>query len=253
MAPRRLGRTGLQVTPIGYGAFKIGRNVGIRYARSYELPDERQAERLLHGVLDLGVRYIDTAPAYGLSEERIGRFLSGRRGEFVLSTKVGELFADGRSFYDFSAAAIERSLEQSLRRLRTDAVDLLFVHAPADDVRVLRETDAVAAVLELRRRGWTRAVGLSAKTVDAARLALPWADALMIEYHLEDRSFEPVLAEAAAAGVGVIIKKPLASGRLPPGEALAFVLRAPAVASAVVSTLKLEHLRADLAAAAGQA
>src|SRR5437762_11531834 len=104
MKPRPLGRSGIAVTPIGFGAFKIGRNEKTKYAASYALPDEAAVERLLCGLLDMGVAYIDTAPAYGLSEERIGRAISHRRREFTLSSKVGESFQRGESQYDFSAA-----------------------------------------------------------------------------------------------------------------------------------------------------
>lgn len=249
MAPRELGRTGLSVSPVGYGAFKIGRNAGVKYAHGYALPDDAEAERLLNGVLDLGVTYIDTAPAYGSSEERIGRFLSHRRREFTLSTKVGERFEDGRSSYEFAAEAVRSSVQASLRRLKTDAVDILFIHAHAQDAAILTETDVAPTVLDLRRLGWTRAVGLSAKTVAAARLALEWADVLMVEYHAADRSFEPLLEQARRRGVGVVVKKPLASGRLPAESALRFVLANPAVSSALVSTLSLEHLRDNVRAA----
>ena len=79
MVHRRLGRTGRHVSPIGFGAFKIGRNQGIKYASAYDLPDETAVAALLEGVLDLGINLIDTAPAYGLSEERIGRALGNDR------------------------------------------------------------------------------------------------------------------------------------------------------------------------------
>jgi aryl-alcohol dehydrogenase-like predicted oxidoreductase len=153
MVLRALGRSGLRVSPIGFGAFKIGRNRGIKYASAYELPDDAAAGRLLNGVLDLGVNYIDTAPAYGVSEERIGRFLAHRRAEFVISTKVGETFADGRAVYDFSGAAVRASVERSLRRLRIDVLDIVFVHAHADDAGILRETDVVATLRELKQTG----------------------------------------------------------------------------------------------------
>jgi len=246
MAPRRLGRTDLHLTPIGFGAFKIGRNQGIKYPQGYELPDERAVERLLNGVLDLGVNYIDTAPAYGLSEERVGKSLAGRRREFVLSTKVGETFENGRSTYDFCAASIRASVERSLRRLRTDVIDIVYVHAHADDVTILRETDAVSALLAARDAGLVRAVGFSGKTLDAARLALTWADMLMVEYHLNDRSHEPLLAEAATAGVGVTVKKGLSSGHLPAADAIHFVLSSPHVTSMVIGGLNLEHLRQNI-------
>src|SRR5438128_1494734 len=70
---RPLGSSGIAVTPIGFGAFKIGRNEGIKYPSAYSLPTDAESERLIHQILDLGVNYIDTAPAYGVSEERIGR------------------------------------------------------------------------------------------------------------------------------------------------------------------------------------
>src|SRR5690606_15281931 len=93
--------------------------------------------RLLNAILDLGINYIDTAPAYGLSEERIGRAIAHRRDEFVISTKVGERFEDGTSYYEFDRSSVESSLANSLQKLRTDVLDIVFIHAPADDVRVL--------------------------------------------------------------------------------------------------------------------
>ncbi|TXT24440.1 MAG: aldo/keto reductase, partial [Planctomycetota bacterium] len=97
MQLRPLGKTELLVSPLGFGAFKIGRNEKVKYPQPYDLPDDTAVERLLNGVLDAGINLIDTAPAYGISEERIGKFLSQRRGEFVLSTKVGERFTNGES------------------------------------------------------------------------------------------------------------------------------------------------------------
>src|SRR5437867_7075023 len=114
MVLRALGKTGLDVSPISFGAFKIGRNQKIKYAQSYPLPSEDETAKLLNGVLDLGINLIDTAPAYGISEERIGKHISPRRREFVLSTKVGERFEEGKSTHDFSSKAITRSVERSL-------------------------------------------------------------------------------------------------------------------------------------------
>ncbi|MBI4230420.1 MAG: aldo/keto reductase [Planctomycetes bacterium] len=247
---RTLGRGGPAVSPLGYGAFKIGRNAGVKYASPYDLPDEVTAARLLNGVLDMGIRLIDTAPAYGTSEQRIGRAIAHRRSEFVLSTKAGERFEGGRSSWDFSGPAIERSAEESLRRLRTDAVDLLLLHSDGRDIEIQREeTGAVAALCHLKRRGLARRIGLSGKTPEGARSALAWADVLMVEYHPRDRSHEGVIAEAAARGVGVLVKKPLGSGRLDPGEAIRFVLGNPGVCAGVVSSLSLAHLRENLAGA----
>jgi aryl-alcohol dehydrogenase-like predicted oxidoreductase len=232
----------VSVSPIGYGAFKIGRNRGIKYPSGYELPDERAVAALLDGILGLGINYIDTAPAYGLSEERLGRALAGRRGEVVLSTKVGETWGDGGSVHDFSAAAVTESVHRSLERLRTDVIDVVFIHSDGED----RRPEAVDALRALRERGLVRAIGLSGKTVEGAQAALAWADALMVEYHMNDRSHAGVIAEAASRGVGVVVKKGLASGRLDPEQAVRFVLETPGVSSLVVGSLSVEHLAANV-------
>lgn len=242
MHRRPLGKTELQVGSLGFGAFKIGRNENIKYPQDYDLPDERSAAALLNGVLDLGITHIDTAPAYGLSEERIGRHLAHRRDEFVLSTKVGETFESGRSDYAFDERSVRESVQRSLQRLRCDVLDLVFVHTPADDVRVLTETDVVPTLVAMKAAGMIRAIGLSGKTVAAARRSLAWADVLMVEYHARDTSHAEVIAEAARRGLGVIVKKGLASGRLTPAEAIPFVLGAAGVTGLVVGGLSLAHM-----------
>ncbi len=230
------------ISPIGFGAFKIGRNQGIKYEQSYALPDDATAERLLNGVLDLGVTYVDTAPAYGVSEERIGRFLSHRRAEFVLSTKVGERYENGESIYDFSQRGICESIEQSLRRLQTDVLDIVYFHAPRNDLAVINDTDAVSTLLALRERGLIRAVGFSGYTTAAFRQAMDWADALMLEYHPDDCSLEPVIREAVAGHKIVVVKKGLASGRIAGGQAIRFGLANPGVTSLVIGSLSLQHM-----------
>jgi aryl-alcohol dehydrogenase-like predicted oxidoreductase len=249
---RPLGRTGLSVSPIGFGGFKIGRNEKTKYPTAYDLPSESDVGRLLDGLLDLGVNYIDTAPAYGLSEERIGRFLAERRREFVLATKVGETFAGGVSHYDFSGEGLRASVERSLVRLRTEAIGLLLLHSDGRDLWIQSETDAGAVLRELKGRGLVRAIGLSGKTVEGARQALNWADVLMVEYHVEDRSHESLIRQAAERGVGVVVKKGLASGQLPAAEAIRFVLANPCVASLVVGGLSLAHFRENLRVASGE-
>ena len=249
MDHRRLGRSDLLVSPLGFGAFKIGRNEATKYPGSYELPDDASVARLLNGVLDLGINFIDTAPAYGLSEQRIGAALSGRRQEFVLSTKVGETWANGRSDFDFSAEGVRASVHRSLQRLDTDVLDIVFIHSSGEDVAILEETDAVATLRGLRDEGLVRAIGLSGKTVEGARAALAWADVIMVEYHLDDRSHAAIIADAADADVGVVVKKGLASGHLDAGEAIRFVLATPGIGSLVVGGLDLDHLRENVGVA----
>jgi aryl-alcohol dehydrogenase-like predicted oxidoreductase len=251
MTRRPLGRSGIEIAPIGFGAFKIGRNEGIKYPRGYALPDDDGVRALLDGVLSLGIDLIDTAPAYGTSERRLGAALAGRRDDVIISTKVGERFRDGASTYAFDGASIERSVTESLQRLRTDHVDLLLIHSDGNDLQIQRETDAVPTLQRLRDRGLTRAIGLSGKTLGGHREALAWADGVMIEYNARERGQEPLLAEAAAAGVGVLVKKALASGHLPAEEALPFVLDRAEVTSVVIGSLSVDHLAAAVRLATG--
>lgn len=250
MAIRKLQNAqGVPVSRLGYGAFKIGRNENIKYPSPYDLPDETEASRILNELLDMGITYFDTAPAYGLSEERIGRHLSPRRADFVLSTKVGERFDSGESSYDFTPEAMRSSVRTSLELLQTEQVDVLFLHVPAGDLEILKESRAVEALQEMKDNGWTRAIGLSGKSVEAARHALDWADALMVEYNMNDQSHDAVMREAKERGVSVIVKKGLAAGHLDPEESIRFVLGHPAVDSLVVGGLNLEHMRSNWQAA----
>jgi aryl-alcohol dehydrogenase-like predicted oxidoreductase len=246
---RLLGRTGFSVSPIGFGGFKIGRNQKAKYLAAYELPTEKEVGQLLNGLLDVGINYIDTAPAYGVSEERIGRLLHARRGEIVLATKVGECFADGISRYDFTDDGLRASVACSLERLNTEVIDVLLLHSDGRDLWIQNETNAVPILCDLKARGIARAIGLSGKTVEGARNALEWADVLMVEYHLEDRSHEGLIVEAAERGIGVVVKKGLASGHLPSHEAIRFVLANPRVSSLVVGGLSLPHFHENVQSA----
>lgn len=231
------------VSRLGFGSFKIGRNEGIKYPSTYDLPTDAEVADLLNGILDLGCNLIDTAPAYGLSEERIGRAISHRRGDFVLSTKVGETFAAGKSTFDYSADAVRTSVERSLRRLNTNYLDVVFIHSNGDDTQILTKTDVVGVLKEFRKRGTIRAIGLSGKTIEGAQLAMEWADALMVEYSLNDQSHQDFIIRAAEAGIAVFVKKGLGSGNLPAKEAIRFVLGNPGVSSLIVGGLNLAHFR----------
>ena len=241
MVRKRLGKTDLSITPIGFGAFKIGRNTGIKYPAGYALPDKQEVAQLLNGILDLGVNYIDTAPAYGISEQRIGETIAHRRDEYILSTKIGETYENSQSTYDFSNQAIRQSVTRSLERLRTDILDLVFIHSDGNDLHILNHTDAVTTLQQLRDEGLIRAIGMSGKTPEGVAAALTWTDVIMVEYHMEDRSHEPIIRQAVQAGVGVVVKKGLASGTLAPDQAIRFVLKNTGVTSMVIGGLNLEH------------
>ncbi|MEO1085122.1 MAG: aldo/keto reductase [Acidobacteriota bacterium] len=227
---------------LGLGTVAFGRDWGLKYP--VRIPDDAALERLLDLAADLGVTHLDTAPAYGASEERLGRLLARRPGRFTVSTKVGEVSTPRGSRFDFSPAAIRHSVEASLKRLRADVLDLVFLHSSGDDARALEGLDAL---LDLRAEGKLRLVGASTKTVQGGLDAVRRCDAVMIAYSHRDRSQAAVL-EAASGSVPVFVKKPLDAGGVTPegvAEALAFVARHPAVTTVLVGTTDPEHLRAN--------
>ena len=234
---RPLGSCGISCSRLAWGAFKIGRDEGTKFPDGYTIPSEDDAIATVHEMLDLGITFIDTAPSYGLSEARLGRALADRREDVVLATKVGEQFIDGRSHHDFSSTAAVKSLHESLRRLGTDHVDLLLVHSDGDDRAILEDEEYIETLRSFRSGGLTRAIGFSGKTTEGNRRALDWSDAIMVEYHLDDRSHEPVITEAADRGVGVIVKKALRSGHLPAANALEFLFHDSPVADGITSVM----------------
>ncbi len=245
-----MGSTGLEVTRLGFGAFKVGRNQKIKYPEPYPLPSDAEARRLLNSVLDSGINYIDTAPAYGSSEERIGRSLAHRRQEFVLSTKAGETFRQGQSRYCYSRQAIERSVSESLERLKTAWVDILFLHSNGEDMAIQLQSDAVAALVDLKQRGLTRAIGFSGYTSQGFRTALEWADVIMVEFNARNTEHRPILELARKMERGVVVKKGLASGRLAPRRAIQFLAADPYVDTLLIGSLNPQHLAEDIAALA---
>ncbi|MFM7480331.1 MAG: aldo/keto reductase, partial [Planctomycetota bacterium] len=253
---RCAARLSRAVQVIGWGAFKIGRNEGIKYPTGYDLPSESEAVALVRQIVRMGIRSIDTAPAYGLSEHRVGLALEGltaqERSAVFLSTKVGERFEEGRSTYDFSRSSVESSVMHSLRSLRREHLDLVWVHSDGSDKQIVADGAAIGALTAFRERGVVGTVGFSAKHVEGARAALadPRIDALMLEYHPSKPEMEPVIADAAKSGRAVFIKKPLASGTLDPARAIPWILRSVGVTSVVVGGLSAERLRANAALAA---
>ena len=151
MELRPLGATGLKVSPLGLGTVKFGRNQGVKYPHPFELPSDREARALLDLAWDLGINLLDTAPAYGDSEERLGRLLRQNRRDWVIVTKVGEEFHDGVSRFDFSAAATRASVERSLRRLGVEALDAVLIHSSGDDLAILEREDVLPTLLALKQ------------------------------------------------------------------------------------------------------
>lgn len=238
---RELGKTGLSVSVLGLGTVKWGRTLGLKYPTPVTLPDDDELNRLLRVARDHGMNLIDTAPAYGIAEERIGRLIDDRES-WVIATKFGEQFTEGVSRFDFSSRALRESLDASLRRLRTDRVDLLLVHSDGQ-VEHRFPHDLIEALMKERDAGRVRAIGISSKTKEGGFAALDWADVLMVTLNPEYREEVELIREASRRGVGILVKKALLSGhgggtaRPSIRECLATSLLEPGVSSIVIGSV----------------
>ena len=244
MVRRQLGRTGFAVAPIALGTTKLGRNSDVKYPASFALPSEQEAAALIASGLKLGVNLIDTAPAYGESEQRLGAVIANHRDEIVLCSKAGEQYVNGRSVYDFTAPAIIASVEVSLRRLKTDHIDILLLHSDGRDVEILTQTDALDGLNRLKRSGKIRALGISAKTPAGIRDAVRNCDIVMAPFSQKETALAEALAEAHKSGLGILAIKGLFSGHLEARPAIEFVLDQPFIDALVIGTLKPAHLKA---------
>jgi aryl-alcohol dehydrogenase-like predicted oxidoreductase len=215
---RALGRSDLAITPVGIGTAPIGSAPGVWWV-NWGRQDERDAVRAIHTALDAGVNWIDTAPFYGWgrAEEIVGRAIAGR-DDVLVFTKCGTLRrADGEDYMDLRPEAVRADVEQSLRRLGVDRIDLLQIHDRDPSVPI---EETWGAVLELVAEGSARHGGISNHRPDEVERALavgPVA-ALQYEYSALARDAEDaILPLALAHGLGVIVWSPLASGFLTDG------------------------------------
>lgn len=205
MLYRPLGSTGLTVSEIGFGcASWWGQKVF----------SDVEAIRLVHSAVDRGVTFLDTGAAYsgGEAEPRLGRALKGLdTSRLVVATKAGTRFENGRIVREMTPQAIEAGAERSLKRLGLDALPLLQLHGPSAE----ELTDDFADRLQtLKTRGLIRALGLNSfdPSVIERAIALPAFDVVMIDYNVLRPERAPLVAQAAAAGKGVLAGMALAMG-----------------------------------------
>ena len=199
MEQRRLGKTDMVASVLGFGGSEIG----------YQRVSGRTVARLLGSALDAGLNVIDTAECYEDSEVLIGRALGPRRREFHLFTKCGHARGWGRA--DWRPAPLLASIERSLRRLETDYLDLIQLHSCS--LNELRRGDAIAALERARDRGWARYIGYSGDGA-AARYAVECGrfDTLQTSVSIADHeALELTLPPARGRQMGVIAKRPLAN------------------------------------------
>ena len=203
-----LGRTGLRVTQLGFGAMELrdGPDSGRKVT-------DQMAETILNAVLDKGINFIDTAPDYGLSEERIGRYIGHRRKEYFLATKCGCDPEDkgGHGGHIWTRDQLLKNIESSLKRLQTDSVEILQLHNPAgDDVPM---DELIETLQEIQSQGLTRFIGTSH--------TLPWLtddiergvfDTFQIPYSCLEPSHHDVINRTADTGAGIIIRGGIGRG-----------------------------------------
>ena len=248
MLKRRLGKTDIEVSVIGLGTVKFGRNQGVKYPQRFDLPSDAEIDVLLQTAHELGINLLDTAPAYGTSEERLGKALRGQRQQWVISTKVGEEFVDGESQFDFSASAVKQSIERSMQRLHTDYLDIVLVHSDGSDVRIIEEEYIFSQLAALKKEGKIRAFGMSTKTREGGLLTVQLADLVMVAFNQSYTGERDVIALAHQQHKGVLVKKALESGHVktPVNEALRFAATELGVTSVVVGTLNPLHLKENV-------
>ncbi|MDR3665531.1 MAG: aldo/keto reductase [Ignavibacteriaceae bacterium] len=198
MELRQFGFTGLNVSALGFGAGHIG---------DYN-SDEKPINKLLNTAVDLGVNLIDTARGYGASEDRIGRFLSHRRNEIILSTKVGYSIP---GYKDWTYECIIAGVDEALRLLRTDYIDIVHLHScPAD---ILKNNGVIDALEKVKEDGKIKVTAYSGENENLSyALETGRIGSIQTSINIADqRNLDSLLPRAKVKGLGVIAKRPAAN------------------------------------------
>jgi aryl-alcohol dehydrogenase-like predicted oxidoreductase len=209
MNSRALGKTGIQVGEVGLGAWQLGEP-------SWNGPGDQESLRIVDEALTLGCTFVDTAPTYGggRSEELLGQALEGRRDRVVVCTKFG--YWPDRSA-DFRPERIQESVEASLRRLRTDYLDVLLVHSPPDPTVLDASAPHYVTLERLKSEGVVRAYGVSLtqdSSAELARVLNTTSEVVEVRFNALHQEPRAGIEQAAKQGLGVIVKVPLESGWL---------------------------------------
>lgn len=211
MIKRPLGNTGLEITQLGYGT------MGLRGANTWgvRVVEDAAAERFLNRVIDAGINFLDTAPDYGLAEQRIGRALHARRNEFYLATKCGCAYVQHADHleikHEWRKDVIQRNLETSLERLETNYIDLMQFHG--GDAITLEENGLIDQLLDLKKQGMIRHIGVSSKLPDLPGLiALGVFETFQIPYSCLAPEHYEIITAASESGAGIIIRGGIAHG-----------------------------------------
>ncbi|WP_397569751.1 aldo/keto reductase [Schlesneria sp. T3-172] len=275
MLKKRLGRTGLEVSQLGYGS------MGLRGPRTWgvRVVSDEAADRFLNLVLDSGINFIDTAPDYGITEQRIGQFIGQRRSEYFLATKCGCApiqHADHlETRHTWSQDVITRNLESSLHQLQTDHLDILQFHG--GDADSLQRNGLIDLLLNFKSQGLIRFMGVSSSLPELpGMIALNVFDTFQIPYSCLAPEHHDLITQAAETGAGIIVRGGIAQGGpdaeiqrpalndvwtrarldevLPSGMkraelVLRYTLTHPCCHTTIVGTCNPQHLSENIAAA----
>ena len=211
MIKKELGRTGLQVTQLGYGS------MGLRGPRTWgvRVVSDSDADVFLNAVLDAGINFIDTAPDYGVSEERIGQFIASRRSEYILATKCGCDYQQHDDhlevIHTWTRDVLLRNLETSLERMQTDCIDLMQFHG--GDAETIKCAGLVETLMEFKSQGLIRFIGSSNSIPNLqGMIELDVFDTFQIPYSCLAPSHHDLITAAADTGAGIIIRGGIAHG-----------------------------------------
>jgi aryl-alcohol dehydrogenase-like predicted oxidoreductase len=211
MIKNMLGRTGLEVTQLGYGSMGIrGPNTwGVRVA------SDEVADRILNAVLDAGINFIDTSPDYGISEQRIGQYIGSRRSEFFLATKCGCDYTQHKDHLEIDHVwkkdVIRKNIETSLKRLQTDYIDILQFHG--GDAETIQREGLIELLMSLRNQGIIRFLGVSSSLPHLpGMIDLGVFDTFQIPYSCLRPEHADLITRTAETGAGIIIRGGIAHG-----------------------------------------
>lgn len=244
------GQSDVQFSALSLGTVKFGRNQAVKYPQAFDLPSDKEITDLLHLALDRGLSTLDTAPAYGIAEQRLGQLLANRK-QWQIIGKAGEFYnaKTGDSHYDFSAKALKASLENSLRLLKTDYLDSWLLHSDGDDLANLTD-EVIQTLQDAKQQGWVRSIGASTKTVDGGAYALEHLDGIMMAASLTHDAEKALFDIAKEKQKGLILKKIYDSGWALNSDNKQQVMRDTlrnlfnntAVTTAVIGTINPKHL-----------
>ena len=247
-----MGSTGIEVSVLGLGTVKLGRDQEVKYPSGFIIPNDDEVRNLLALAKDLGINFIDTAPAYGNSEERLGQLMDNSN-DWVIMTKVGEIFENGQSRFDFSAEHTRKSVERSLKRLKRDNLDMVLVHSNGDDMHIINNEGALEELDRLKQKGLIQSYGMSTKTVEGGMWVVENTDVVMATLNLSDDHDLDVIARAAELNKGVVVKKGLQSGHADKSaggsgveQAFEYIFKHEGVSSAIVGTINPIHLKQNV-------